>query len=118
AGPFDFPQGGAAMTSETIKPAERYAPSAIEPKWQAHWALTRLHDTPNDGDEPNFYFLTAFPYPSGDVHVGHWYAYAPADCAARFMRMKGHNVLFRVGFDAFGFDAENAGLARHMPTAR
>ena len=103
------------MTSETK--TERYAPSAIEPKWQAHWASTRLHDTPNDGDEPNFYFLTAFPYPSGDVHVGHWYAYAPADCAARFIRMKGHNVLFPMGFDAFGINAENAAIDRHLHPA-
>ena len=103
------------MTSETK--TERYAPSAIETKWQAHWASTRLHDTPNDGDEPNFYFLTAFPYPSGDVHVGHWYAYAPADCAARFIRMKGHNVLFPMGFDAFGINAENAAIDRHLHPA-
>ena len=104
------------MTSETMK-AERYAPLSIEPKWQAHWASSGLNDTPDQGDTPNFYFLTAFPYPSGDVHVGHWYAYAPADCAARFIRMKGHNVLFPMGFDAFGINAENAAIDRHLHPA-
>ena len=104
------------MTSETTK-TERYAPSAIEPKWQAQWASSGLHDTPDSSDKPNFYFLTAFPYPSGDVHVGHWYAYAPADCAARFIRMRGRNVLFPMGFDAFGINAENAAIDRKMHPA-
>ncbi|HEV2249117.1 MAG TPA: leucine--tRNA ligase, partial [Candidatus Limnocylindria bacterium] len=107
------------MTSETTASGktERYTPSAIEPKWQAHWASTGLYETPDDGDQPNFYFLTAFPYPSGDVHVGHWYAYAPADCAARFIRMHGRNVLFPMGFDAFGINAENAAIDRKMHPA-
>jgi leucyl-tRNA synthetase len=106
------------MTSETgSSKTERYAPSVIEPKWQAHWASTGLYETPDESDKPNFYFLTAFPYPSGDVHVGHWYAYAPADCAARFIRMHGHNVLFPMGFDAFGINAENAAIDRNMHPA-
>ena len=105
------------MTSEVGGKTERYAPSAIEPKWQAQWASSGLHETPDSSDRPNFYFLTAFPYPSGDVHVGHWYAYAPADCAARFIRMKGHNVLFPMGFDAFGINAENAAIDRHLHPA-
>ncbi len=104
---------GTSGTSKT----ERYTPSAIEPKWQAQWASTGLHDTPDESDRPNFYFLTAFPYPSGDVHVGHWYAYAPADCAARFIRMRGRNVLFPMGFDAFGINAENAAIDRNMHPA-
>jgi len=104
------------MTSETTK-TERYAPSAIEPKWQAQWASSGLNDTPDQSDKPNFYFLTAFPYPSGDVHVGHWYAYAPADCAARFIRMHGRNVLFPMGFDAFGINAENAAIDRKLHPA-
>src|SRR5207237_6076853 len=105
-----------ASETETDK-TERYAPSAIEPKWQAEWAARGLHDTPDESDRPNFYFLTAFPYPSGDVHVGHWYAYAPADCAARFIRMRGHNVLFPMGFDAFGINAENAAIDRKLHPA-
>jgi leucyl-tRNA synthetase len=104
------------MTSETIK-TERYTPSAIEPKWQAHWAATRLYETPDDADKPNYYFVTMFPYPSGDMHIGHWYAIAPSDCQARFIRMKGHNVLFPMGFDAFGINAENAAIDRGIHPA-
>src|SRR6266540_4704716 len=89
---------------------ERYDPATIEPKWQDHWVRSGLHDTPDVAEKPNCYFLTMFPYPSGEIHVGHWYAFAPADCAARFMRMRGHNVLFPMGFDAFGINAENAAI--------
>src|SRR5438128_1348991 len=96
---------------------ERYAPSAIEAKWRDEWARTRAHETPDVSDKPNFYFLTMFPYPSGDIHVGHWYAFAPADCAARYLRMRGHNVLFPMGFDAFGINAENAAIDRKIHPA-
>ncbi len=104
------------MTSETNK-TERYDPSAIEPKWQEHWAATRLDETPDDSDKPNYYFVTMFPYPSGDMHIGHWYAIAPSDCQARFIRMKGYNVLFPMGFDAFGINAENAAIDRGIHPA-
>ncbi|MEP6694048.1 MAG: class I tRNA ligase family protein, partial [Chloroflexota bacterium] len=73
---------------------DRYEPAIIEPKWQEEWVRSGLHDTPDDSALPNFYFLTMFPYPSGEIHVGHWYAFAPPDAAARFLRMRGHNVLF------------------------
>jgi leucyl-tRNA synthetase len=96
---------------------ERYTPSEIEPKWQRAWAASRLHETADDSDRPNFYFLTMFPYPSGDIHVGHWYAFAPADCAARHLRMRGYNVLFPMGFDAFGINAENAAIDRKVHPA-
>ncbi|HEV2011969.1 MAG TPA: class I tRNA ligase family protein, partial [Candidatus Limnocylindria bacterium] len=106
------------MTSETgLSKTERYAPSAIEPKWQEHWATSGLLDTPDSSDRPNYYFVTMFPYPSGEIHVGHWYAFAPSDCAARFMRMRGHNVLFPMGFDAFGINAENAAIDRKLHPA-
>jgi leucyl-tRNA synthetase len=104
------------MTSEKTK-TERYTPSAIEPKWQAHWASTGLDATPDDSDKPNYYFVTMFPYPSGDMHIGHWYAMAPSDCEARYIRMKGHNVLFPMGFDAFGINAENAAIDRGIHPA-
>ncbi|GAC1486605.1 MAG: leucine--tRNA ligase [Candidatus Limnocylindrales bacterium] len=109
------------MSSETNQgkavKAERYAPSEIEPKWQAQWRTSGLHDTPDTADHPNYYFVTMFPYPSGEIHVGHWYAYAPSDCAARYVRMRGHNVLFPMGFDAFGINAENAAIDRRMHPA-
>ena len=104
------------MTSETTK-TERYMPSAIEPKWQAQWASSGLDETPDDSDKPNYYFVTMFPYPSGDMHIGHWYAMAPSDCEARFIRMQGNNVLFPMGFDAFGINAENAAIDRGVHPA-
>ncbi len=103
------------MTSETK--LERYAPAAIEARWQARWAETGAHETPDTSDRPNFYFVTMYPYPSGELHVGHWYAMAPSDCAARFLRMRGHNVLFPMGFDAFGLPAENAAIKRGLHPA-
>jgi leucyl-tRNA synthetase len=96
---------------------DRYDPASIEPKWQEEWVRSGLHDTPDQSDKPNFYFLTMFPYPSGDIHVGHWYAFAPPDAAARFLRMRGHNVLFPMGFDAFGINAENAAIDRKIHPA-
>ncbi|HEX4743656.1 MAG TPA: leucine--tRNA ligase [Candidatus Limnocylindria bacterium] len=90
---------------------ERYSPGAIEAKWHERWTRDRLYETPDsDPERPNFYFVTMFPYPSGDLHVGHWYAMTPSDASARFLRMRGHNVLFPMGFDAFGLNAENAAI--------
>jgi leucyl-tRNA synthetase len=97
---------------------DRYEPATIEPKWQDEWVRSGLHDTPDESDKPNYYFLTMFPYPSGDIHVGHWYAFAPPDAAARFLRMRGHNVLFPMGFDAFGINAENAAIDRKIHPAQ
>ncbi|MGH2498627.1 MAG: leucine--tRNA ligase, partial [Candidatus Limnocylindria bacterium] len=96
---------------------ERYDAAAIERSWQERWAASGLHDTPDRSDKPNFYFVTMYPYPSGEIHVGHWYAFAPSDCAARFLRMRGHNVLFPMGFDAFGLPAENAAIKRGLHPA-
>ena len=105
------------MTSEVKKKTERYPPQAIEAKWQKRWSSSGLHETPDSSDKPNFYFVTMYPYPSGELHVGHWYAMAPSDAAARFLRMRGHNVLFPMGFDAFGLPAENAAIKRKMHPA-
>jgi len=105
------------LTSEVEKKTDRYTPAAIEEKWRERWASSGLHNTPDTSDKPNFYFLTMFPYPSGEIHVGHWYAFAPPDAAARFLRMRGHNVLFPMGFDAFGINAENAAIDRKLHPA-
>jgi leucyl-tRNA synthetase len=91
--------------------AERYSPGDVEAKWQQKWREQGLYEVDlEDSTKPKFYFLTMYPYPSGDLHIGHWYAEAPADAAARYRRMRGYNVLFPMGFDAFGLPAENAAV--------
>ncbi len=81
----------------------------IEKKAQAKWAELKLNecDLADEAKEP-YYLLVEFPYPSGDLHIGHWYAFAVTDIYARFLRLQGKNVLFPIGFDAFGLPAENA----------
>lgn len=91
---------------------ELYTPQEIEPKWQQRWEADGLHRSLVDPERPKFYALTMLPYPSGDIHIGHWYAMAPSDVRARFKRMQGYNVLFPMGFDAFGLPAENAAIQR------
>ena len=92
--------------------SDNYIPQEIEPKWQAKWEADGLYHSDIDPKRPKHYALTMLPYPSGDLHIGHWYAMTPADARARFMRMRGYNVLFPIGFDAFGLPAENAAIKR------
>jgi leucyl-tRNA synthetase len=92
---------------------DRYTPQAIEQKWQKHWAETGLFRTDlYDESKPRWYAVTMYPYPSGDLHIGHWYAMTPPDAAARYRRMCGYHVFFPMGFDAFGLPAENAAIKR------
>ncbi len=91
-----------------------YDPKQIESKWQQQWEDTHLYRSVVDWNKPKHYALTMLPYPSGDLHIGHWFAMTPSDARARYMRMKGYNVLFPMGFDAFGLPAENAAVQRNI----
>ncbi|WP_299028051.1 leucine--tRNA ligase [uncultured Thermanaerothrix sp.] len=91
-----------------------YNPTEIERKWQEKWETDGLYHADIDYSRPKHYALTMLPYPSGDLHIGHWYAMTPSDARARFMRMQGYNVLFPMGFDAFGLPAENAAIKHNI----
>ncbi len=92
----------------------QYKPDEIEPKWHARWAADKLYETADHPDKQKFYALTMLPYPSGDLHIGHWYAMTPSDARARYKRMQGYNVFFPIGFDAFGLPAENAAIKHQI----
>jgi leucyl-tRNA synthetase len=92
---------------------ERYDPQQVEPKWVAAWeeqALYRADE--NDTTRPRFYALDMYPYPSGDLHMGHLEAFSGGDVIPRFKRMQGYDVLHPIGWDAFGLPAENAAIQR------
>jgi leucyl-tRNA synthetase len=94
--------------------SETYNPQAIETSWQKKWEESKLYQAKVDWDKPKHYAVTMLPYPSGDLHIGHWYAMTPSDARARWMRMKGYNVMFPMGFDAFGLPAEQAAISRNI----
>jgi leucyl-tRNA synthetase len=93
---------------------ERYDPSAIEPRWQQRWDELALYHTDLGKTRERYYLLTMYPYPSGDIHIGHWYIKTPTDALARFRRMHGKNVFLPIGFDAFGLPAENAAIKNRI----
>ena len=104
------------MTTETTdtrpRPprAERFDPSSYESHWRERWERDELYRARDDDPRDRAYVLTMYPYPSGDLHIGHWYAATGPDIVARMRRMGGANVMFPMGFDSFGLPAENAAI--------
>ena len=102
------------MTTPVRTSEQRFDHVALEAKWQARWERDGIYKVRDDDPRPKWFELTMYPYPSGDLHIGHWYAMGPADAHARFRRMQGYNVLHPMGFDAFGLPAENAAIRNNI----
>ena len=109
------------MTTETTGRTarrERYEPASFEQRWRDRWEADALYAARDDDPRPKRYDLTMYPYPSGDLHIGHWYAMTGPDIVARMHRMQGFNVMFPMGFDGFGLPAENAAIDRGIHPAK
>ena len=91
-----------------------YVPVEIEARWQKSWEESGSFEPDFETEKSRYYMLTMLPYPSGDLHIGHWYAMAPSDTHARFLKMQGNEVFFPIGFDAFGLPAENAAIKNNI----
>jgi leucyl-tRNA synthetase len=93
----------------------KYNPAKIEKKWQKYWDSKKLYEASDFAhDRKNFMLLVEFPYPSGDLHTGHWFAFSVPDIYGRYLRMNGFNVMYPIGFDAFGLPAEGAAIKNNI----
>lgn len=103
------------VTGDCLSMHKKFDSREIETKWQQLWEEQKLYEVgERDHSKPKEYVLVEWPYPSGNLHIGHWYAFAVPDIYARFKRMSGTQILFPMGFDAFGLPAENAAIKRNL----
>ncbi|HXI09895.1 MAG TPA: leucine--tRNA ligase, partial [Thermodesulfobacteriota bacterium] len=98
--------------------SERYDHNSIEERWQDHWEKAGAFSTHTDSARPKYYVLEMFPYPSGKIHMGHVRNYSIGDVVARFLMMRGRNVLHPMGWDSFGLPAENAAIQNKTHPAK
>jgi len=112
------------MTTDTTRAGRgkrgaigRFDPASYEAKWRERWERDALYVAHEDAPGEKHYVLTMYPYTSGDLHIGHWYAVTGPDIVARMRRMQGYNVMFPMGFDSFGLPAENAAIDRGVHPA-